>query len=403
MYEYIYYIILFVVVIIVFIYIYIRLKYGFWFYQPVFHIYNFKYYLFPPGIIDNDLPKENKYTNFKSIETLQFNKVSDLKMNKFINFIQLHYLQNKNNQFLPNKNNIIPYFTGLNSTSFFSFYYEDILLQDPKTNTPIQDKKIISVMTSRPIHIFINNGSKDANFDAYYVDYLCVDKNYRKKGIAPEIIQTHHYNQRHLNKNISVSLFKREGELTGIVPLCVFLTYCFETKCWNNPSLLQPEYNVIETNPKNIQFVVDFLREKSADFDITIMQDLSNILELIKTGNMFIYFVLYDNNIQSIYYYRKTCIYIDINKKEEALTCFVSINNFKNEELFIQGYKIALYKIIEKHKNFKCAVIENISHNNIIIKNITKKTKPIVISPTAYFFYNFAYPTFKPEKVLFIC
>ena len=30
------------------------------------------------------------------------------------------------------------------------------------------------------------------------------------------------------------------------------------------------------------------------------------------------------------------------------------------------------------------------------------KTKPSIISPTAYFFYNFAYLTFKPEKVLII-
>ena len=26
-------------------YIYVRLKYGFWYYQPVFHIYDFKYYI----------------------------------------------------------------------------------------------------------------------------------------------------------------------------------------------------------------------------------------------------------------------------------------------------------------------------------------------------------------------
>ena len=88
MYEYIYYIILFVVVIIVFIYIYIRLKYGFWFYQPVFHIYNFKYYLFPPGIIDNDLPKENKYTAAKICESHKYiergiSKMSSLSFGSF--------------------------------------------------------------------------------------------------------------------------------------------------------------------------------------------------------------------------------------------------------------------------------------------------------------------------------
>ena len=30
------------------------------------------------------------------------------------------------------------------------------------------------------------------------------------------------------------------------------------------------------------------------------------------------------------------------------------------------------------------------------------KTNPLIKSPTAYFFYNFAYPTFKPDKSLII-
>jgi hypothetical protein len=40
--------------------------------------------------------------------------------------------------------------------------------------------------------------------------------------------------------------------------------------------------------------------------------------------------------------------------------------------------------------------------NILIIDNIKTKTKPLIISPTAYFFYNFAYPTFKSNKVLII-
>ena len=60
-------------------------------------------------------------------------------------------------------------------------------------------------MTGRPLHVVINNGMNDAKFDVYYIDYLCVDKSYRKKGIAPEVIQTHYYNQSHINKNITVN------------------------------------------------------------------------------------------------------------------------------------------------------------------------------------------------------
>jgi len=383
------------------IYIYIRLKYGFWFYQPVFHIYDFRYYFFPPGIINHNLPEKNKYTNFKNIETLTFEKVSDLKMNKFVNFIQVNYLQNKYNQFLPKKENIIHYFSNLNAPVFFSFYYEDLLLNDVKTNEIVQDKKIICVTTGKPINVFINNGSNNSNFYAYYVDYLCVDSDYRKKGIAPEMIQTHHYNQSHLNKNISISLFKREGELTGIVPLCVYSTYGFSMKKWNRPDQIPRNFKLIECNTTNFHNFVDFLKENSRVFDIFIITEYANILGLIKSGNIFIYIILENDEICSVYFFRKTCIFVD--KDQEVVTCFASINATSSKELFIQGFKNSLYKISKKYSGFKCCAIENISHNDAIVQNICLKTKPFVISPTAYFFYNFAYPTFKANKTIVIC
>jgi hypothetical protein len=60
------------------------------------------------------------------------------------------------------------------------------------------------------------------------------------------------------------------------------------------------------------------------------------------------------------------------------------------------------YWKISAENFFGFCAIENVSNNNIILNNIIKKTKPLIISPTAYFFYNFAYPTFDSEKVLII-
>jgi len=62
-----------------------------------------------------------------------------------------------------------------------------------------------------------------------------------------------------------------------------------------------------------------------------------------------------------------------------------------------------LYKIIDKNKNFNCCAIENISHNNIFVETLLYKIRPFIISPTAYFFYNFAYPTFAANNVIVIC
>ena len=395
MFEYLSYILCFGILIIFLIYIYIRVKYGFWVLQPVFHVYDFGYMFNPPGIIQDSLPEKNKYTNFKDIDTIVFSQLSSIQKTRFTNLIKGNYLQNKDNIFSPQSENINPYFIGHNDKSFISFYYKDEHMMDLKKGTMITDRQIIGVMTTRPLNVIIN---KKGKFIVYYVDYLCVDKLYRKKGIAPQIIQTHHYNQRYLNKNIVISLFKREDELTGIVPLCVYSTYGFSVEKWIKPIDLSGEYKLLEINGTNFRFVYDFMRANENKFDIIINADIANILELIKTKNIFVYAILCDEEIICCYFYRKSCVQIE--KGLEVLSCFASICNC-DENIFIQGFKISFWKIAADNFFGFCA-IENISNNNIVINNIILKTKPLIVSPTAYFFYNFGYPTFKSNKVIII-
>jgi hypothetical protein len=89
-----------------------------------------------------------------------------------------------------------------------------------------------------------------------------------------------------------------------------------------------------------------------------------------------------------------------VEKNMEVLSCFASIKHC-DDNIFVQGFKISFWKIAAENY-FGFAAIEEISHNNVIIENLKIKTHPLVISPTAYFFYNFAYPTFCSEKVLII-
>lgn len=380
--------------------LFIKWKFPFWSIQPVFHIYDIGYYIFHVGIICHSLPSKNKYTNFKNIDTIDFSKLTSWKISKFIQFIQLHFLYNKGNGniFHPKEENIIPYFKGHNHLCFFTCYNQEENIIDIKTNSIQLLEKIYAVITSRPLHIRINNGNKDATFYVYYVDYLCVDQGKRSQGIAPQMIQTHEYNQRHLNKNISISLFKREGKLTGIVPLVVYSTFGFPITRWSKPRELSGEYVILEITGQNIHFLYDFLQGQTCQFDIYITPDYGNLIELMNSKNIFIYVILREGIIQCCYYFRKTCTFI--HKNFEVLSCFASINNTDNY-VFIQGYKNIFWIIAKKYKFGFCA-IEGLSHNTIIIANILLKTKASIISPTAFFFYNFAYPTFKPEKTFII-
>lgn len=386
--------------------IYIRVKHRFWSIQPVYHFYDIYYWIINKGIIRHQLPEKNKYTNFKQIETVYFDKLRNSYINDFSLLIKLHYLRNKKVKYNPDKNNIIPYFVGHSHKCFWSFYWEDDILIDNKTNKMIEGKKLIGAITSRPLNVLINNGSSDAKFVVYYVDYLCVDKNFRNKNIAPQLIQTHEYNQSHLNTKISVSLFKREGILTDIVPLTCYKTYYFHTHKWHKPVLQNNNITILTGDTQNMYYFYNFMNEIKNKWDIMIWPEMSNMMELVKTSNIYIMMIIMGTSIKASYIYKKTScfIYNDINNtNDEVLSCIASINGeYLTTKQFIDGFKLATSTLLEKLEKCKYCSIENISDNNIIISNIKLKTPSIIENATAYFFYNFAYAPFQSKKCLIL-
>jgi hypothetical protein len=379
---------------------FVRLKYKFWVLQPVFHFYDLYYWFVNVGIIRKELPEKNRYINFKKIITKEYEEIDELTKKKIITLIRLNYFINNENKYDPKKENILPYFIGHNTKTFWSYFLEPELLIDNKTGKTIEETKIIGIITSRLLHIKINSNRSDSEFDVYYVDYLCVDKHWRKKNIAPQLIQTHEYNQSHINKKICVSLFKREEELTGIIPLTVYKTYCFNMKNWGLPKQLEGKYTVLTGDKQNMYYLYNFINEVKKNWDILIYPEISNIIELVATNNLFVKMLVVNGNILSVYIFRKTCSFIEKNK--EIISCICSIKGSILTEHFIDGFKMALWSIIKEHNNFSYLTIEDVTDNTCIINNICIKTHPTVISPMAYFFYNFAYSPFKPEKCLII-
>lgn len=403
--NYVFYLILFLICALLLVCAYIKIRFRFWSIQPVFHVYDFQYYFLKYGIIQSQLPDKNRYCNFTNIEFVELQKVSDIQKQDYLHLIQSHYLTNGENKFTPARENVEPYFVGHSTPCFFSFYYDDEVLNDISSPDPksISRKIMVGTMTTRPLRVSIFHHKKPvAALDVYYVDYLCVDSAKRRKGIAPQLIQTHDYQERRANQQIIVSLFKRENELTGIVPLCVYKTVAFSMTKWAKPSdFLDGKITVVESGPNNMSFLVDFLRENERQFDICVLPEIPNLMELVKTGNVFIYYLMDADAMTGVYFFRKTCT--SLEKGHEVLCCFASIRSENlNTETFAHGFKLALSSICEKHREFYYLSVENISHNHLILGNLSKKNKAILETPCAYFFYNFAYPTFAGEKVLIL-
>ena len=385
--------IFFIILTITIIYAYIKITYGFWLDLPVFHTFNIKYKLWPMGIIQHELPLQTKYTNFKNIETKIFSKTSNFKIKLLTNFLKtnfsdIHKFSKK--RFLPNTNNVIPYFKSHNKKVFLSFYNENRLLVDLKKANTVSDSYLSGVITSRPIYVTIHK--QNSTFDAYYVEHFSNIK------IFPELIQTHYYNQCHINKHVYPSIFKLETIENKIVPLCKYLIYEFSVNTWTKPIQLDI-YKLVEINEQNFYLLLDFIKLNSDKFDILLYAEPANLIELIKTKQIFIFTIILHKEINCAYFFRKTCIFYE---NLEILACFASIcPTYFDKNTFIQGFKISFWKIAAENY-FGHATIENISDNDIIIQNICVKTKPLSIRPMAYYFYNFIFSTFSSKKTFIL-
>jgi hypothetical protein len=376
------YVIIIIIVIVIIIYSYIKIKYNFWIKQDIHHTYKFWYNFFP-GIIDKDLPeRENKYHNFKDIQTLRYSSLQEKTKDRLSLFLENNFSKNKLFMLFLKKENIIPYFIGLEGGDpFLSIYKKE----------RINSCELIGTILSYPIQIMIKNNS----FNCYYVDYLCVDTNYRNQNIALELMQTHNYNQRHMNKNIMVSLFKREKKLDIVLPLCEVTSYLYSIKEIINEKMPH-NIKLIKVGKNNINHFYNFIKLNYSKFDIYISTSIANQLELINTENMITYMLIQETQVIAVYYFKKSCMYV--NERKEIYNCIGSLNCCLMENIFINGFKNALINIKKDYNEFTYIMIENTSDNNKLI-NLAKK---IIITKSFYYFHNLAYKKINANNCLII-
>lgn len=98
-----YYIFLLFLIFIILAFLIIKIKYRFWSIQPVFHYYNIFYWIYPPGVINKEMPKINRYVNLLSIKTAKAADYTDIERDKIVFFIQQYYLRNKDAEYIPDK------------------------------------------------------------------------------------------------------------------------------------------------------------------------------------------------------------------------------------------------------------------------------------------------------------
>jgi hypothetical protein len=365
---------------------FIKMRFRFWSKQPVFHIYNLFYWIWPCGIIEHGKPHKTKFYDTKVL-TSNFVDVSAEKKALFYTFIKSHFLNNKREIYNPPKFAVLDYFNGHNRISHLSLQFE-LSTKNPDVT------KIVSAMTSRPLNAILNNNEVKVD----YVDFLCVHKEDRKKGLAQKIIYSHYYNARKCDGG-PVFLFKREGIINFIVPLTVYNANVFSLKYLKHPNLELPNNIVCHLiNDANFSLFLHFFGEIKKNFKCCITPEPSHIKHLVSKKLLFICLIMEGQVPVGVYIYRTP---FTSYKGKQSIECIASYYKIGYYDVFIKSFRNTMVLINHEYP-VDILIMENISNNNDIINHLLKTTPVLWKCPMAYFLYNFAYRPFFSTDVFLI-
>ena len=123
---------------------FIRIKMHFWHTQPVFHIYNLKYWFNPPGFINAAPPPVNKFVNLSNITMIDVS--ANVDSITICQFIRDYYIIHDAASYKPSESDILAYLQCSNHPSFFNIYKEDKL-------PFIAEQEMIGVVSTRVLNV----------------------------------------------------------------------------------------------------------------------------------------------------------------------------------------------------------------------------------------------------------
>lgn len=421
--------------------LYVKIKYHFWAIQPVFHTYDIFYWFMIPFIIKPN-HSGKKYVNFLNTKHITFEELAltnnGALSNVLSSFIQEHYLKTDLVSYTPSTNNILSHFKD-NGSNFIFYYLDNIL---------------IGCITSRLINVYVNND----RFRVFYVDYLCVHNDYRKKGVAPELIETITYYQNkyneHNKKDYEISLFKKETKSHWIIDVVTYSTYMYDIESWDlsnyKENLVSNNSILVEIGSSNIGSLLEILRiqkENTLDSAITkqyaknkknanncittmIINDDEVIIKMITMKILKVYLLVNTrtSDVEAVYSFKDSSTFYDKKPAIEVNSCLC----LGDQNLFVSGFYHALYKIRENgssstdkaktnkinktnnlnkinktnktdirknDKKYSIMLFETISDNNIIRNNFLYNRKICFGKvPCSFYFYNYASKSVKPKN-----
>jgi len=396
---------------------YVKIKYPFWNIQPCFHPYDFwRYYSRTPFVIQKSHAPITKFTKLENVRTVMYHDVLEEDKMKCIDLLQCYYIPSENILFQITAVAMQSIMAGTNEgSSLLSFYYDKKYVVDV-SNSETSLSVIhtpIGCLLSKPVCLYYTTSSSGQTYEknpAYLWDFICIHREHQKSKISRNLIQTHDYYQRIKTPDIPISLFKKETELSvGIVPLTKFHTYTYHLKNVTMPKLPR-HYSIVRAHKENTDMMLEFLQNmlnpgSQKLFQFCAISNIGNLVSMLNGRNIYIYYLRHKETILAVYVFKDLYTHYEDYESGYAAQLIASINNSNSEDLFFTGFMNSLRELLKnKQKQFQILMIDETSHNKVLLKTWNSRFHYLSNNVTAYYLYNFVFPgsPIASEKCLFI-
>ena len=321
-------IIILTIILYLFSYLYTKYKHPFWFKQPVSHYFSLQT---NNGIITDKVMLPHKIHNNYDV------KFIDISNKKIIK--EMTKLLNKNYAISDKYNyNFTPEYIYWMLSTPCKLYDKDIL---------------IGFICGRPIEISIYN----KKINSFYVDLLCIEKEYRKKKLAEVLISNMAY-YGSLEK-YKTFIFKKEGFPLPFKFISFYQNYYIVT---DNIKNIKFNRNLINISGNNyLQKRTFNYIKKMQKYSLYINYTFEEFCHFFINKYTYTYVISIDGDIKGIFSLHNSHITLEKNKKSIELLLFINEEEDKDQE-----YLDSIIYICKK-KGFNCLTLINNCENNRLL------------------------------------
>lgn len=410
-----------IVVIVIIHYIY---KVGFYGRSQPFHTKNdiwHKLFVKKDGFINDEHregsigPQWTRHCDVSQTTIVNGDNVSDTLAKDITDFLCKIYSTDKNKLWFGNvsmmtrePSYIIVHRKDLSSSSFTDISPIDCLM----TATPSTLLLLVGKGNGRGhIKHKLPDKANSISLPIYTIEYATNDFGRNIKGVHYQssfqtCFATLHFFQQSNTPQAKVSLFRTNGLIWNIIPLCVFETTTYAI----DPSLdykfnSAKELRFFNAKKENIRSVVDFIskKQKSCVFDVVITKELTDMLGLINNKTLVVVGCVIRSSVIGALFFARSMT--TISQHMELCSSVFDDGVGDNIKLACFSRSVILANRVLKASHID---IPGISHNKSIIDMIENRNrsgngiKPSSISQNAYYLRNYRTHTRKPERCLII-